>query len=88
MDTDRRQHVRVAGPFDGYRVGLLDSPVTLYDLSEGGCFVNGDHATPDAGRNLVLKINVPDEGWLLLKARALSSKTRVRLRGRVRRQSP
>lgn len=74
MASDRRRHVRVAGPFDGYRVGLIDSPVTLYDLSEGGCFVNVVSAAAEAGRNLVLKINLPDEGWLLLKARALYTK--------------
>ena len=36
----RRQHPRVHGPFDGWRVDLLDVPVRIYDLSLGGCFVN------------------------------------------------
>jgi len=71
MGIDRRQHVRIAGPFDGFRVGLLDSPVTLYDLSEGGCFVNVVTAIAEPGRHIVLKINVPEEGWIFLKARAL-----------------
>ena len=74
MGIERRQHIRIAGPFDGFRVGLLDSPVTLYDLSEGGCFVNVVTAIAEPGRHIVLKINVPEEGWIFLKARALYTK--------------
>jgi hypothetical protein len=66
MGSERRRYVRIIGPFDAYRVGLMDSPVTLYDLSEGGCFVNFTNAPPAAGRHLVLKINVPQEGWICL----------------------
>jgi CheY-like chemotaxis protein len=74
MGSERRRYVRIIGPFDAYRVGLMDSPVTLYDLSEGGCFVNFTNAPPAAGRHLVLKINVPQEGWICLKAQALYAK--------------
>jgi CheY-like chemotaxis protein len=71
MGIEKRRHVRVAGPFDGYRVGLVDTPVRIYDLSEGGCFVNCLHATPAPGRSLSLKIDVPDEGWISLKGEAV-----------------
>jgi CheY-like chemotaxis protein len=47
---------------------LIDSPVTIYDLSEGGCFVNCVTARPEPGRGLVLKIDLPEEGWICLKA--------------------
>jgi CheY-like chemotaxis protein len=66
--NEQRRHVRIAGPFHGLRIGLIDAPVTIYDLSEGGCFVNCLTAPPDPGRNLVLKIDLPEEGWICLKA--------------------
>jgi CheY-like chemotaxis protein len=68
MTNEQRRHVRVPGPFHGVRVGLLDAPVTIYDLSEGGCFVNCLTAPPEPGRHLVLKIDLPEEGWICLKA--------------------
>ena len=52
MGSDRRRHIRIVGPFDAYRVGLIDSAVTLYDLSEGGCFVNFVNESPTAGVTL------------------------------------
>ena len=42
--------------------------MTIYDLSEGGCFVNCLTAPPEPGRNLVLKIDLPEEGWICLKS--------------------
>jgi CheY-like chemotaxis protein len=68
MSNEQRRHVRIAGPFHGLRIGLIDAPVTIYDLSEGGCFVNCLTAPPEPGRNLVLKIDLPEEGWICLKA--------------------
>src|ERR1700704_6675099 len=68
MSNEQRRHVRIPGPFHGVRVGLLDAPVTIYDLREGGCFVNCLTAPPEPGRHLVLKIDLPEEGWICLKA--------------------
>jgi CheY-like chemotaxis protein len=68
MSNEQRRHVRIAGPFHGLRIGLIDAPVTIYDLSEGGCFVNCLTAPPEPGRSLVLKIDLPEEGWICLKA--------------------
>jgi len=68
MSKERRQHVRVKGPFDGFRVGALDTPVEIYDLSEGGCFVNSFHEPPDIGRRLKLRIDLPGQPRLSLNA--------------------
>ena len=67
---DRRQYDRVSGPFDGLRLNALETPVRIYDLSEGGCFVNSLNPQ-QAGVQLVLKIDLPNEGWVTLKARTL-----------------
>ncbi len=66
-DRFRRQYARVHGPFDGYRSGRLDTPVRIYDLSQGGCFVNGMHQQRKATR-ILLKIDLPDEGTISVEA--------------------
>jgi len=71
--AERRQHDRVAGPFDGRRVGLLHTPVQLYDLSEGGCFVNSLHEQ-QPGIAVVLEIELPAEGWIRVKCETLYAK--------------
>jgi CheY-like chemotaxis protein len=74
VGINQRRHTRVPGPFDGYWIGLLDTPVRIHDLSEGGCFVNSLDTLPSPGRPLVLKIDVPDEGWICLKAQVVYTK--------------
>jgi PilZ domain-containing protein len=64
---DNRAHHRVMGPFDGCRVGVLDTPLLIYNLSEGGCFVNSLYDTP-VGQRLVLKISLPNEGIVTIDA--------------------
>ncbi|HKT78882.1 MAG TPA: PilZ domain-containing protein [Vicinamibacterales bacterium] len=66
-DRHRRQYDRVAGPFDGRRLGLLETVVRLYDISLGGCFVNSMHEEPE-GTRLTLKIDLPREGWITVDA--------------------
>ena len=66
----RREHPRVAGPFDGRRVGALETPVQLSDLSRGGCFINSLYEQ-QPGIALVLKIDLPSEGWITVKAETL-----------------
>jgi hypothetical protein len=61
-DPWERKHDRVAGPFDGCRVGLLETPVRIYDLSLGGCFVTSTH-DQQAGSRVILQIDLPKEGW-------------------------
>jgi hypothetical protein len=68
--ADRRQHPRFVGPFDGFRIGPIDTPVQVFDLSAGGCFVNATHEQPE-GAALVLRINLPVEGWVRIEAETL-----------------
>ena len=63
----RRKHKRVDGPFDGLRVGALETPVQLYDLSRGGCFINSMHQQRP-GVTLLMRIDLPDEGWITVTA--------------------
>jgi hypothetical protein len=68
--ADRRESGRVRGPFDAWRVGLLETPVRLHDLSSGGCFVHAMHEQ-ERGVVMMLKIQLPQEGWVELKAETL-----------------
>lgn len=71
--ADRRRHVRVPGPFDGWRISVLPIPVQIYDLSQGGCFVNSLHEQkPDIP--VVLEIDLPGEGRIKVKGQTLYSK--------------
>jgi hypothetical protein len=67
---DRRASERVPGPFDAWRVGILETPVRIYDISTGGCFVHAMHEQ-ERGVVVMLKIQLPDAGWLELKAETL-----------------
>jgi hypothetical protein len=62
----RRRYQRVTGPFDG----LLKDRVLVYDLNLGGCFVNSSHESLD-GTTSVLKIDLPEEGWITVNAETL-----------------
>jgi hypothetical protein len=62
----RRRYERATGPFDG----VLEDPVLVYDLNLGGCFVNSPHQPP-IGSTLVMKISLPQEGWISVNAEAL-----------------
>jgi hypothetical protein len=67
---DRRAFDRVSGPFEARRAGFLETPAKIYDLSAGGCFVNAMH-DQQPGVGVTLKVNLPGEGWLTLKAETL-----------------
>jgi hypothetical protein len=69
---ERRQHDRVAGPFDGRRVDALNTPVRIHDLGVGGCFINSLNEQ-SSGIELVLEIEIPNEGWLSVKAETIWS---------------
>jgi hypothetical protein len=66
----RRLHPRVHGPFDGVRIGALETPVQLYDLSRGGCFINSMHQQ-QPGVRLLLQIDLPHDGWITVRAETL-----------------
>ena len=67
---DRRASERVPGPFDAWRVGILETPVRLFDISLGGCFVHAMHEQ-ERGVVVMLKVQLPEAGWLELKAETL-----------------
>ena len=62
-----RRYVRAHGPFDGYHLGLLMTPVLVYDLNLGGGFVNFSDEQPTEA-TLVLKIALPHEGLITVNA--------------------
>jgi hypothetical protein len=71
--TGKRKHPRVAGPFDGVRVGVLETAVQLFDLSCGGCFVNSVHEQR-VGVTFALKIDLARDGWIAVNAKTLYSR--------------
>ena len=65
----------MTGPFDAYRVASsIETPVRIYDLSEGGCFVTSMHAASADGRPITLKIDLPGAGWITIRGEVLYSK--------------
>jgi hypothetical protein len=62
-DDERRQHRRVSGPFEGCRRGLIDTPVSIRDISEGGCFVNALDDV-EVGQKLTLTVEAPGGGTI------------------------
>jgi CheY-like chemotaxis protein len=75
--TNKRRFVRVAGPFNGWRIGMASRPLRIYDLSDGGCFVETLESAPEPGRPLVMKIDVPGEGAIYLKGETVYVKPDV-----------
>jgi len=57
-DDERRQQRRVFGPFEGCWRGLVDTPVSIRDISEGGCFVNA-FCEIEVDQKLTLTVEVP-----------------------------
>ena len=69
----RRRHVRVLRPFDG-RAGFFETPVRLYDLSEGGCFIISVTDVHEIGRRFVLHLDLPDAESVTVMAEVLYSR--------------
>jgi hypothetical protein len=68
--ADRRTDERVPGPFDAWRAGILETPVRIFDISLGGCFVHAMHEQ-ERGVVVLLKIHLPEAGWFELNAETL-----------------
>lgn len=68
--ADRRVSDRVPGPFDAWRLGTLETPVRIYDISLGGCFVHAMHEQ-EPGVIVLLNVQMPRVGWVELKAETL-----------------
>jgi hypothetical protein len=73
VTANRREYLRVVGPFDGRRVGALEIPVRIYDLSEGGCFIHAMHEQ-QPGIRFPLEIDLPYDGWVRVKAETIYRK--------------
>jgi hypothetical protein len=71
--TDRRESDRIPGPFDAWRIGLLQTPVRLYDISLGGCFVHAMHEQRP-GVVVLLRVQIPNAGLLDIKAESIYSR--------------
>jgi|ERR1043166_8572049 hypothetical protein len=65
--SNRREHDRIRGPFDAFRIGALETPLRIFDLSLGGCFVNAMHEQKP-GIRFVVKIDLPYVGMVTMKA--------------------
>jgi hypothetical protein len=84
--ANRRQHLRVPGPFDGWRITVLPIPVLIYDLSPGGCFVNSLNKQKP-GIRIVLEIELPGGGADQSHRRDALCEAGFRLRGPLRRHA-
>jgi hypothetical protein len=63
---ERRQHERIAGPFDACRIGALDTPLRVFNLSRGGCFITAMHEQKP-GIRFLMKIDLPAVGEISVK---------------------
>ena len=68
-DPPRRVR-QIAGPLDGYRLGVSDVPVRVFDLTTDGCLVELSFGTL-SGRNVRLQIDLPGEGWIVVRCETL-----------------
>jgi hypothetical protein len=67
---NQRRYDRVTGPFDARHADRPDTPLLIYDLNLGGCFVNSMHEQPDGSR-FGLRIALPGGDWITVTAEAL-----------------
>ena len=69
-DDDVRRSRRIAGPFEGYRLGATDVPVRIRELSLHGCLVELSFGT--IGHHVVtLQIDLPGESWTVVQCEML-----------------
>jgi PilZ domain len=65
-NDEARRSRRVAGPFEGYRLGATDVPVRVRDFSLHGCLVELSFGT--IGHQVVtLQIDLPVESWTVVQ---------------------
>lgn len=61
---------KIAGPLEGYHLGITDVPVRIFDLTLDGCLVDMSFATL-TGKSTRLQIDLPGEGWTLVHCETL-----------------
>jgi hypothetical protein len=65
------QRVRqIAGPLEGYRLGVTDIPVRIFDLTRHGCVVEMSDGTL-SGRDIRLQIDLPGQGWTVIRCHTI-----------------
>jgi hypothetical protein len=74
--AERRQHLRVKGPFDGCRRGVIDLPVRILDISESGAFV-GALVDADPGDHLTLGVRWTGQDWITLAAEVVHNQSGI-----------
>jgi hypothetical protein len=65
--TSQRRYVRALGPFNGHYLGLLKTPVMVFNLNVGGGFVTFTDEQP-AAASFVLTIDLQQQGRITAKA--------------------
>ena len=70
---NRRASPRAPGPFDGRRIGALETPIKIFDLSAGGCFILSMHEQ-QPGVTMALRIDLPDQPTITVTAQSLYSR--------------
>ena len=68
--TNPRRPRCAAGPFDGYRLGAMDVPVRIRDLSVEGCRVEVAFGLKLLTGHVTLQIDLPGEGWIMVLCEA------------------
>ena len=66
----RRPTMRVTGPFEGQRMGAIDVPIRIHDLTSKGCLIESHHEVA-IGKRIALQIDLPGEGWISLEAESV-----------------
>jgi hypothetical protein len=61
---------RVNGPFEARRLGALELPLRIHDLSIGGCLIESYHEAT-VGRRIEIEMDLPGEGWVKVQAETL-----------------
>lgn len=61
---------QIAGPLEGYRLGVTDVPVRVFDLTLDGCLVELSFGTL-SGKSIRLQVDLPGEGWTLIYCETL-----------------
>jgi hypothetical protein len=76
MSAEKRVYPRILGPFDGTRVGVIDFPIQVHDISVGGCFVNYFAHPPEPGRRFTLRIDLPEQGPIEVRVESLYGRSK------------
>jgi hypothetical protein len=61
---------QIAGPLEGYRLGITDVPIRIFNLTLDGCLVDVNFGTLTA-KSTRLQIDLPGEGWTLVHCETL-----------------